>query len=220
MGVASSNPANGWFGRRHVLCRVRSVREPTGPTAEVGPTVVRVPSLVLINGAPGAGKSTLARLLAQDRRMALPIDVDVLKHSLTGWDADPTGSGLHARRLCLALAEVQLTAGFDVVVGQYLARPAFIDDLAGTARAHGARFHELVLDLDVATLAERLAMRAAAPDRPEHAVNNQLVTAADASSLVESLEPLRGLRPTSVWIDARGGPGETLVRLRTALGSW
>lgn len=41
--------------------------------------------LVLINGAPGAGKSTLAQALAQDRPMTLALDIDALKHSLGCW---------------------------------------------------------------------------------------------------------------------------------------
>lgn len=176
-----------------------------------------VPRLVLINGAPGSGKSTLAHLLAQGRQMALPIDLDVLKHSLGRWDADPSASGLHARRLCLALVAAQLGAGYDVVVGQYLARTPFIEDLAASARTRGARFYEFVLDVDVPTLVERLALRASTPDRPEHAANNRLVSQDDARRLVASMGLLRDLRPGAVWVDARGAPDATLARLRSAL---
>lgn len=85
--------------------------------------------LVLINGAPGSGKSTIAQALAQDRSMTLALNIDGLKHSLGRWDEDPSASGLHARRLTLALASEQLRAGFDLVIGQYLARAPFIEDL-------------------------------------------------------------------------------------------
>lgn len=176
-----------------------------------------VPRLVLINGAPGSGKSTMAHLLVRERPMALPVDVDLLKHSLGGWRADPSAAGLHARRLCLALVATQLAAGFDVVVGQYLARTSFIEDLEAAAVTGGARFCELVLDLDVRRLADRLASRRAAPDRPEHAVNNLLVGPDEAGSLIASLQRLRELRPTAVWVDARDTPLEVLERLTAAL---
>lgn len=97
--------------------------------------------------------------------MTLALDVDVIKHSLGRWDEDPSASGLHARRLSLTLAEGHLSAGYDVVLGQYLARTPFIEDLAALAQRLDVRFFEFVLDLDAPTLAARLALRASDPPR-------------------------------------------------------
>jgi len=149
--------------------------------------------------------------------MTLALDVDAIKHALGRWDTQPSPSGLQARRLSLALAGEQLSSGFDVVLGQYLARTPFIEDLERTAKQSGARFHEYVLELDAPTLARRLAVRAMHPDRPEHEVNNRLVGPADAASLVQSLEPLRTSRPRAVWVDARGSISATLAILRFEL---
>jgi predicted kinase len=171
----------------------------------------------LINGAPGSGKSTIASALAQDSRMTLALDIDAVKHSLGRWDEDPSASGLHARRLSLALASEQLRAGFDLVVGQYLAKTAFIEDLEQLAERHGARFCEFVLDLDAAALADRLAARASIPDRLEHKVNNQLVGPNDVSALVQSIQSLRQSRPRAAWIDAQGSLSSTLDALRGLL---
>ena len=176
-----------------------------------------MPRLVLINGAPGSGKSTMAHDVAQAATMTLALDVDALKHSLGRWEEDPLASGLHARRLALALVHEQLQAGYDVVVGQYLARPTFIEDLASLAARHDARFIEVVLDVDVATLADRLARRASHPDRPEQVINSRLVGPDDAGSLVESMEEIRQLRHEAIWVDARGSRSSTLARLRAAL---
>jgi predicted kinase len=179
--------------------------------------VVKVSRLVLINGAPGSGKSTLAHGLAQDQPMTLALDVDGIKHSLGHWREDLLVSGLHARRLSLALAREQLSAGYDVVLGQYLARTDFIEGLDRLASELDARFFEFVLDLNPAALAERLAGRSSAPSRPEHMVNSSLVRPDDASPLVKSLEGLRETRPRAVWIDARGSLLSTLDLLRAAL---
>jgi predicted kinase len=177
-----------------------------------------VARLVLINGAPGSGKSTLADGLAHQQAMALALDVDVIKHSLEGWDEDPVRSGLHARRLALALAREQLDAGCDVVIGQYLARTDFIEALERLAAEAGARFFEFVLDLDATTLADRIAGRSGAPTRREHRVNNGLVGPEDADRLVNSLAGLRAARPRAVWVDARGATSATLDLLRSLLG--
>ncbi len=173
--------------------------------------------LVLINGPPGSGKSTLADGLAQDQPMTLALDVDVIKHSLGRWADDIHASGLHARRLSLALAREQLGAGYDVVLGQYLVRTPFIEGLEGLATELDAQFFEFILDLDAPALAARLAGRSSAPSRPEHAANNSLVGPGDAGVLVKSLEAMRAARLGAVRIDARGSVRSTLDLLRAAL---
>jgi len=176
-----------------------------------------MPRLVLINGAPGSGKSSMAQALAKEEVMALALDVDGIKHSLGLWDEDPSASGLHARRLSLALAESQLSAGYDLVLGQYLPRTSFIEALETLAKRLDVRFVEFILDLDRSTLAARLALRTHDPQRPEHVVNNRLVGPEDAGRLVESIELLRPVRPRAIWVDARGSQSSTLDLLRAAL---
>ena len=171
----------------------------------------------MINGAPGSGKSTVAHAVAQDRRMTLALEIDTIKHSLGRWDEDPQASGLDARRLDLLLAGEHLGAGFDVVIGQYLARTGFIEQLEKLADQKGAEFHELVLDLGAAALARRLARRAGDPTRSEHTVNNQLVGPTDAPALVQSIEELRLSRPPAIRVDARGSLASTVTAVRTTL---
>ena len=161
----------------------------------------------------------MAQALAQGGQLTMPLDVDAIKHSLSRWDADTDASGRHARRLALALAGEHLEAGYDVVIGQYLVRTEFIEDLAALAERHRARFVELVLDIDETTLAKRLRSRAKAPSRPEHTANNRLVGPSDAGPLVASMQALRGRRPGAIWIDARGPRCSTLDLLRDALGA-
>ncbi|RPF21834.1 AAA family ATPase [Myceligenerans xiligouense] len=176
-----------------------------------------MPRLILLNGAPGTGKSTLAELLAQDQVLTLALDVDGIKHSLGGWSEDAQASGLRARRLALAMAREQLRSGHDVVVGQYLARTDFIDSLEALAEECGATFVECLLELDAPTLARRLADRAAAPTRPEHQVNTALVGPQDADRLVRSLDGVRQYRPNAVQVSAEGSIAATLDLLRAAV---
>ncbi|MFE6736396.1 AAA family ATPase [Microbacterium sp. NPDC057650] len=176
-----------------------------------------MPRLVLINGAPGSGKSTIAQRMAEERPLALALDIDQLKHALGRWEQDPIASGLQARRLALAVVDEQIGSGHDVFIGQYLARTEFIEALQTAAERRSAEFDEFVLDVDEDVLAERLRGRAATPGRPEHTVNARLVDPSDASTLVASLSPLKLARPDARWITGNGTPEQTTASIEAEL---
>ncbi|HTI25310.1 MAG TPA: AAA family ATPase [Kutzneria sp.] len=101
--------------------------------------------LLLLNGPPGVGKSTVAARYVDDHPLALNLDIDVLRAQLGRWQDDLESAGLVARDLAVAMARTHLLAGHDVVVPQFLARPEFIDRLAALAVATGVRFVEVIL---------------------------------------------------------------------------
>ncbi|WP_328994114.1 ATP-binding protein [Kribbella sp. NBC_01245] len=170
--------------------------------------------LVLINGAPGSGKSTLAHLLAQDEPLTLALDIDVLKHSLGQWQAALPESGITARRLAIALIREHLGSGRDVIVGQFLARTEFIEELETLAGVHDASFVELVLSVDHDVLLSRLQSRAAHRERAEHLVNATLVRPEDVPGLIHAINHLITRRPTCTVIDANDSPTTTLTSIR------
>jgi predicted kinase len=101
--------------------------------------------LILLNGPPGLGKSTLARRYVEEHPLALDLDVDVVRGLLGRWADDPVEAGLAARAMAREMARVHLLGGHDVIVPQYVARPRFVGELEALEERTGAVFREVVL---------------------------------------------------------------------------
>ncbi|MEL6891107.1 MAG: AAA family ATPase [Actinomycetota bacterium] len=121
----------------------------------------RGPALVLLNGPPAVGKSTVARLLVDRRPLALSLDVDVIRHQLGRWEDDAEAAGLAARRLASSMAATHLSAGAAVVVPQLVARAGFAEELDAVAANVGAAFVEVMLWAELADIRAEFAARSA-----------------------------------------------------------
>jgi predicted kinase len=118
-----------------------------------------VPKLILLNGPPAVGKSTLARRYADAHPLTLVLEIDAVRALLGSWLEDWQRSGHTARVIALAMARTHLEAGHDVIVPQLLTRRPFAEMLRETTEAAGATFYEFALldprDVVLARLAER-----------------------------------------------------------------
>src|SRR4051812_13780737 len=174
------------------------------------PIVAAVAQLILINGLPGSGKSTVARSVAAERPLSLVLDVDVVRGLLSGWMDTPTTAGLLARELALAMCATHLGAGYDVLVPQFLGRPEFIVAREEAARDAGAPFVEIALLLPPERAAKRVAKRVVerseASTRPEHADAGALLERDGGESALAEMEQrlIRVLddRPATHRVDA------------------
>jgi predicted kinase len=117
-------------------------------------------ALILINGPPAVGKSTLARRYVDDHPLALNVEIDALRVSLGRWREREESKRL-AWDLALALAETHLRAGYDVVVPQLVGRTGRVERFATLARGLGAAFVEIVLTDRDAPVIERFRTRRA-----------------------------------------------------------
>lgn len=118
-----------------------------------------MPKLILLNGPPAVGKSTLARRYADAHPLTLVLEIDAVRALLGAWLEEWQRSGTTARVLALAMARAHLEAGHDVIVPQLLVRRPFVELLQATAESAGASFYELALldprDVVLARLAQR-----------------------------------------------------------------
>jgi len=104
-----------------------------------------MPKLVLLNGPPAVGKSTVARRYADEHPLTLVLEIDVVRALLGSWLEEWQRSGTIARRIALAMARAHLEEGHDVIVPQLLTRREFVEELRSTAESAGATFFEIVL---------------------------------------------------------------------------
>lgn len=124
--------------------------------------------LVLLNGAPASGKSTLARRFAEDHPLTLVLDLDVVRGLLGRWLDTPTEAGHLARGIALEMARVHLAAGHDVIVPQFLGRLEFVLALERLCDEVGAVFVELVLLSSPEEAADRFMRRSAQSADVDH----------------------------------------------------
>lgn len=119
------------------------------------------PRLVLLNGLPGVGKSTLAAAWAARRPGTLNLDIDVVRGLISGPPGETAGP---ARSLGLAMAVEHLGGGHDVVVPQLVARADQVRRFALAAEAASARLVHVLVEAPPETVAERV-LADAAPHR-------------------------------------------------------
>lgn len=129
--------------------------------------------LILLNGLPGVGKSTLAREYVATRPGTLNLDIDVLRTLLGGpWEE----TGELGRSLALQLIRAHVESGHEVVVPQLVADPEQLgrfEEVAedaefvmvlveGESRPGDQPWHEEVAPADVADYRQRLEQLVAA----------------------------------------------------------
>ena len=162
--------------------------------------------LVLLNGPPAIGKTTLAARLVADRPLALLLDIDGLRCSKGQWEAREESKNL-SRVLAVEMARAHLRSGHDVVVPQLLAQLPFIEVLAGVARATGAEFHEVLLTATIEDTLGRFrmrreAMRAALVAHPQDFVEHD---AKSIEAIYGELDSIASVRPNTLVIHTTMG---------------
>jgi predicted kinase len=162
------------------------------------------PVVLHLNGAPGVGKSTLARRWAEDHPGTLLLDPDVLRTWVSGWREDFVATGALIRPIAIAAVAAFVEQGRDVVLAQLLADPTELERFRSAAVEAGADWVEVLIEAD--DVRSRFAKRSV--DEPHLEAVHQLVEEAGADHLVEYAERLAAL--ADAWT--------ATIRLRTVDG--
>ena len=180
-----------------------------------------MPRLILINGPPACGKSTMARMYAAGHPLALVLDIDRVRGCLGRWREDLPAAGRAARAIALAAASAHLRAGHDVAVPQLVGRPDFLAGLERTARDAGAGFDEIVLLLSKDDTLRAFAGRATSArpaDIDAHDLAGHPGGGADLAAMHDRLTAFLATRPGAIIVPVtRGQPDLTYTAMLAAL---
>ena len=166
--------------------------------------------LIVLNGPPGVGKSTVAARYGAEHPGTLVCDIDVLRTFISDWEADYAGAGARIRPAALAMIEAYLRHSGDVVLPQLLAREQELDKFVGAASDAGAEVVEVLLTADKETCVRRFAARDLAP--PHARASRAAVDAAGGDGVVReyhsTLQALVARRPWMHVVEAREGDAD------------
>lgn len=167
---------------------------------------------MIVNGPPGCGKSTLARMYADEHPLALNLDIDRVRSLIGGWRDDPHAAGLLARAIALAAARAHLAAGHDVVIPQFLGRLAFLEQAEQVAEQAGASFHEIVLLDTKENAVRRYTERTGAEADPDQEMIHQRVGPAELSAMYDRLMAVITARPAAKVVPTSSGQADRAYR--------
>jgi predicted kinase len=172
--------------------------------------------MIVLNGPPGCGKSTLARMYIDEHPLSLNLDIDRIRSLIGQWRDDPQTAGLLARAVAVAAARTHLAAGHDVVIPQLLDRPAFIERLEQLAHEVGADFHEIVLLDSKENALRRFTERSRAAADPAHVEAQEMLDRsgglAELSAMYDRLVSVIASRPAAKAVHTRSGHPEQAYR--------
>jgi predicted kinase len=118
------------------------------------------PKLILLNGNPGMGKTTLAQRYVDEHPMTLNLDIDNIWIMMGQWQASRPHSEIQKLKYAYALANMHLADGYSVIVPNLMETTEQYEVFERIAAANKALFKEVVLLSTQTDAIERCKARA------------------------------------------------------------
>lgn len=115
--------------------------------------------LILINGPAGVGKTTVAKMYAEDNPLTLVVDGDEVMGMIGGWRKNETEARTLKFSLILAIIETHLRSGNSVVLPYLVSEINHVKVFEELAMKCGANFKEVILWVDKDEATARLMER-------------------------------------------------------------
>lgn len=131
-----------------------------------------MPRLIHLNGPPGIGKSTVARVFAAEHPGVLNLDIDEVVALIGGWQDDSWDTLKAAGMLAASMARTHPAAGRDVIMPQLIANTPDLAKFEAAAATAGAEYCRILLTADVASAITRFTQREAADDSHHKVIRN------------------------------------------------
>lgn len=168
-----------------------------------------MPKLIILNGACGVGKNTIAQMYADDHPGTEILDVDEIRRTIPNYRENRVESGKESFRMAYKQASNKLANGHDVIIPSCVRWQDSFEAFEQAAKNVGAEFVELLLDLPKEAAIKRAVNRGFKP--------GGLLTPDNLAPMYEEMMGAVEQRPHTIKIDASGDVDSTYQTVKSQL---